>query len=250
MTALPRSPEDLAATIRRDGFVFLPGQEARAVFGLPDASAAWTDFATSWDDLRPDRHMADGGRYRLRRHAAYSGGFGAAVVRAPHRPHYQAVQHNPLNGGIERWFEPVSPEMGTGPAMTALLEGVRQVFEMVAPPPSAMAGWLAEAHQFRTVAKAGTAGKPTPEGMHRDGVAFVLVTLVGRENIAGGRTTIRIDGREQDASFTLKDPMDTVLLDDTRVWHGVTPVEPVDPALPAHRDVLVLTFAGAPPREG
>jgi hypothetical protein len=26
------------------------------------------------------------------------------------------------------------------------------------------------------------------------------------------------------------------------VWHGVTPVQPMDPAAPAHRDVLVLTF--------
>jgi hypothetical protein len=27
-----------------------------------------------------------------------------------------------------------------------------------------------------------------------------------------------------------------------RVFHGVTPVQPLDPALPAHRDVLVVTF--------
>jgi hypothetical protein len=26
----------------------------------------------------------------------------------------------------------------------------------------------------------------------------------------------------------------------------VTPVEPIDPALPAHRDVLVVTFAARP----
>jgi hypothetical protein len=36
--------------------------------------------------------------------------------------------------------------------------------------------------------------------------------------------------------------MDAALLDDHRVFHGVTPVAPLDPARPAHRDVLVLTW--------
>ena len=31
-------------------------------------------------------------------------------------------------------------------------------------------------------------------------------------------------------------------MDDDRVFHGVTPVEPIDPAEPAFRDVLVVTF--------
>jgi hypothetical protein len=30
--------------------------------------------------------------------------------------------------------------------------------------------------------------------------------------------------------------------DDNRVYHGVTPVTPLDPARPGHRDVLVVTF--------
>jgi hypothetical protein len=32
------------------------------------------------------------------------------------------------------------------------------------------------------------------------------------------------------------------LVDDSRVYHGVTPVTPLDPARPAYRDVLVVTF--------
>jgi len=35
-------------------------------------------------------------------------------------------------------------------------------------------------------------------------------------------------------------------VDDRRVYHGVTPVEPLDPAHEAHRDVLVVTFAREP----
>ena len=36
----------------------------------------------------------------------------------------------------------------------------------------------------------GEAGQPTPEGMHRDGVDWVLVLMVRRENIKSGETTI------------------------------------------------------------
>jgi hypothetical protein len=36
--------------------------------------------------------------------------------------------------------------------------------------------------------------------------------------------------------------MDAALVDDNRAYHGVTPVVPVDPARPAYREVLVVTF--------
>ncbi|HOZ04516.1 MAG TPA: 2OG-Fe dioxygenase family protein, partial [Arenimonas sp.] len=35
---------------------------------------------------------------------------------------------------------------------------------------------------------------------------------------------------------------DAALVDDTRAYHGVTAVQPLDSSLPAYRDVLVVTF--------
>ena len=85
-------------------------------------------------------------------------------------------------------------------------------------------------HQFRIEARSGEAGRPTPEGMHRDGVDYVLVLLVGRRNIQSGVTSIHdLDG-DKLGSFTLTEPLDAALVDDDRVMHGVTPVEPIDPA--------------------
>ena len=78
--------------------------------------------------------------------------------------------------------------------------------------------------------------------MHRDGVDYVLVLLVRRDNIAEGTTTIHAPDGSDLGSFTLTDPFDAVLLDDARVFHGVTPVEALDASRPAHRDVLVVTF--------
>ena len=106
----------------------------------------------------------------------------------------------------------------------------------------ASASWHIEMHQFRVEARAGEAGQPTPEGMHRDGVDWVLVMLVRRQNVASGETTIFDLSKKPLGSFTLAEPMETALVDDSRVYHGVTAIEPIDAGAPAFRDVLVVTF--------
>ena len=102
--------------------------------------------------------------------------------------------------------------------------------------------WHIEAHQFRIEARPHAAGQPTPEGVHRDGVDFVTVMLVDRVNIVSGTTTMHAPDGRLLGSFTLERACDAALLDDHRVMHGVTAVEPVDPGRAAWRDVLVVTY--------
>jgi hypothetical protein len=163
---------------------------------------------------------------------------GESIRRAPHQPHYQSRDYNALNGGIARWFDPVLPEIAAGPSMTTILNSCRSLFEQLLP----ATAWHIEVHQFRIEARSGVEGRPTPEGMHRDGVDHVLVLLVGRRNIQSGVTTIHSTDRRDLGSFTLAEPFDAAWVDDHRVMHGVTPVEPMDPDLPGFRDVLVVTF--------
>ena len=66
--------------------------------------------------------------------------------------------------------------------------------------------------------------------------------LVGRENAAGGVTTIFDPARQPLGAFTLGEPMEAVFIDDHRILHGVTPIAPLRPGRPAFRDVLVITF--------
>jgi len=112
--------------------------------------------------------------------------------------------------------------------------------------------WFVEAHQFRIEAAAGAPGFPTPEGVHHDGVDCVLITMIARTNLDGGETVIEDDDGNRLAQFVLHDPLDTAVLDDPRVRHGVTPVAPADPAQPSCRDVLVLTWkrGGVPGQAG
>lgn len=230
---------ELDSALTRRGFAFVAASDMRPMLDDVGSLSDWDAFAASWNDLALDTYMKDGGRYRRRRHAVYSVARDGTIARKAHQAHYQSLDHNNLNGGIDRWFEPVQTEIGASASMRSLLEFSRTTFGVQSP---ATTSWHVEVHQFRIEARPDEPGNPTPEGMHRDGVDHVLVLLVGRRNVAQGTTTIAgSDGRDL-GSFTLADPLDAALVDDHRVFHGVTPIEPFDPALPAYRDVLVLTF--------
>jgi hypothetical protein len=185
--------------------------------------------------------MADSGRYRRRRFSAFAVS-AHGISRKPHQPHYQSRDYNPLNGGIERWFQPFRDATANHAALRAILQGCFEVFHALTPTALRPASWHVECHQFRIEARVGEQGKPTPEGMHRDGVDWVLVMLVARENIAEGVTSIHDTAHRLLGRFTLAEPLDSAFVDDSRVFHGVTPVIPLDPARPAFRDVLVATF--------
>jgi hypothetical protein len=231
--------DNLTDTIRSAGFAFVQSDAMRAALAAFGPATDWEAFAASWDDLGTDTYMADGGRYRKRRHAAFRV-HGDTWDRLPPQPHYQSRDYNQLNGGIERWFQPVLPTVAAGPTMASILRFCATLFGALTPAPS----WFVEMHQFRIEARTGEAGRPTPEGMHRDGVDHVLVLMVRRTNVRSGTTTVHDPSGRTLGSFTLIEPMDAALVEDRRVMHGVTPVEPVDPAAVGFRDVLVVTFKG------
>jgi len=231
---------DIAETITRTGFAYVHAPEMRGVLGKAGLRD-WDGFARSWDDLGLDTYMADGGRYRRRRFAAFRAS-PEGIARKPHQPHYQSRDYNPLHGGIERWFEPVTEAIGSHPAMRAILSTCQGLFDRLTPAEVRPESWHVEIHQFRIEARPGQEGRPTPEGMHRDGVDWVLVLLVSRVNVQSGETSIHDLAKQSLGSFTLTEPLDAAFTDDNRVFHGVTPIEPLDPARPGHRDVLVVTF--------
>ena len=234
---------ELCAALRESGYAFVAGADMRRQLEAAGELADWPAFADSWNDLPVDTYMADHGRYRRRRHALYSVDAQGQVSRLPAQPHYQALDYNPINGGIERWFEPVRPDLGEGASMLAVLGYCARLFAEVDASPGL--AWRVEVHQFRIEAQGDSVGLPTPEGMHRDGVDYVLVLLIRRSNVRSGTTLIGSPDGGFRSSFTLAATFDAALVDDHRVYHGVTPVEAIDPAQPAWRDVLVITLRRA-----
>jgi hypothetical protein len=153
----------------------------------------------------------------------------------PHRAHWQPVSYNALHGGMQRWFDPMAPEVAQQDAWQKLLAWLARVA-------SAAQGdqtWFTEAHQFRIDTTDGI-GRPTPEGAHRDGVNWVAVFLVGRHGIKGGETRVFDMDSPRGQRFTLAEPWSLLLLDDSRVIHETTPIQPEQQG--GWRDTLVITL--------
>jgi hypothetical protein len=190
----------------------------------------------SWDDLPSDAYLMDGGRYRRRRHSCFVVD-GGVVQQVPHRAHWQPLEYNALHGGMQRWFEPMDPAVVATPLWQRLLGTVGQAV-------SALRGerpWFVEAHPFRIDTTDGI-GRPTPEGAHRDGVDLVAVFMLGRHRIKGGESRVFDAHGPSGQRFTLTEPWSLLLLDDERVIHESTPIQPVLPGELGWRDTLVLTY--------
>jgi hypothetical protein len=158
----------------------------------------------------------------------------------PHRAHWQPTDYNALHGGFERWFEPVEPAVSQAALWTGLLLALGRLFAQVKPAPQ----WFIEAHQFRIDTASGV-GRPTPEGAHRDGVDFVVVMLVGRQGVKGGETRVFDAHGPSGVRFVMTEPLTALLLDDTRVIHETTPIQPSGEPSGGFRDTLVLTYRAA-----
>ncbi len=232
LTALADLPEQLGTA----GWAVVDAASLSSLCGLdPAAMQAWLPV---WQSLPPDPHLRDGGRYRRRRHGCFMVS-AEGVHAAPHRAHWQPVAYNALHGGFERWFEALPAPLMQDPAWARLIQGLAGLATTLRGP----ATWYVEAHPFRISTEGeGAIGRPTPEGAHRDGVDLVAVILVGRNNVKGGETRVFDARGPQGVRFTLREPWSALLLDDERVIHETTPIQPLDPTQAAARDTLVLTF--------
>ena len=202
---------------------------------------------TSWSQLPRDVWLRDGGRYRYRRHSCFIHELATdTLAQTAHRAHWQPTDYNALHGGMERWFDPIEPSVASSVVWSQLLRTLGQVFDGAKP----VTRWYIEAHQFRIDTAEGI-GRPTPEGAHRDGVDYVAIVLIDRRSVRGGETRVFEAQGIGGVRFTMTQPWTTLLLDDTRVIHETTPIQP--DAERGFRDTLVLTYRSqgfqAPPEQ-
>lgn len=231
-------PGRIVEALRSEGFAVLSAEWARALTGA--SAAELSAFAREWEGMPADPYLKDGGHYRRRRHASFVID-GGSCESVPHRAHFQPLDYNALHGGMLRWFEPIRPTLSGSPRWSRLLCGLADVCGQV----RSASRWWVEAHQFRIDTSEGI-GRPTPEGAHRDGVDFVALLLIARHQVRGGETRVFDAHAPRGLRFTLSEPWSLLLLDDERVIHESTPIQPLLGASSGesggHRDTLVLTF--------
>ena len=63
---------DLHRAIAQDGFVFVRGAAMGDLLAGSGSLADWPVLREAWNHLQLDSYMADGGRYRRRRHAVFA----------------------------------------------------------------------------------------------------------------------------------------------------------------------------------
>ena len=122
------TPTDYLHVLRGPGHAVLSAASVAQRAGT--SAAELSALAGEWSALPPDDHLRDGGRYRRRRIANFSAEPGVAGhVRGEHRPHFQAVVHNTLNGGVDRWFAAMEDDVAASAPLVALLDLGRSMAE-------------------------------------------------------------------------------------------------------------------------
>lgn len=237
------SIETIKEQVKSNYFSHIPSEQARQIIGeillhYPSKESI-NEFINTWFNLEEDTFMADGGKYRERTHAVFASSVSDnSVCLLPYQPHFQTKYYNELNGGVARYFKEIPEQVLKNEVFEGLMKFAYLLFSGLKP-----TNYFIEVHQFPIKAKEGVIGLPTPEGIHRDGVAYVLMAMVKRNNVQGGETTIYDLDKQPLAQFTLMDTLDIAIVDDTKVFHSVSPVYKHSAIEgEAYRDILVITF--------
>jgi hypothetical protein len=202
--------------------------------------AAWAELAAAWDDLPIDRHLADGGTWRLRRfgrlRATPGTRAGYQLKPLPAAPFRQSADLIPLYEGKDRDFDPIEPVTMTSPALWSLLD---HDLELIAAVEGARRPWLIQLHLIRVTTGPDLDVEPAPEGRHSDGHAYVAMHLIDKRDCTGGVSHVFQPGEaEPFLVTTMQQPLDTVVVDDRRVEHQVSPI--TTDAGRGHRDILLV----------
>jgi hypothetical protein len=230
----PATTADLQLALTRSGYALLSPDLGSTLTGLDEP--AWRSLRKYWDNLPQDQHLKDAGRYRARRHASLVLDISErSLTAAPHRAHWQPLHYNALHGGMSRWFEPLEDAFLSHAGVQRCISGIGNVAARIA----GVDRWFVEVHQVRIDTASGI-GRPTPEGAHRDGVDFVAVWLAGCDEIRGGETRVFEAHGSQGVRFTLKSGGSAMVLDDSRVIHETTPIQPGPNG--GVRDTLIVTY--------
>lgn len=195
-----------------------------------------SEFVDSWNALPRDPYisaLATAGRQRRYGRLAV---LEESIGVLPPAPFVQSDDVNPVFGGIERKFAELDPAVAASPVLASL---IRLVGECL-PVPDLV--WPSDLgiHQIRVPALLDTDGEPTPEGIHQDGHRFVAQVFIGRTAIEGGQSTFYEDGRAVYEAY-LTHPFECLMVDDRRMFHGVSSISPIGSA-PGWRDMLLLDF--------
>lgn len=228
----------ISQQLDKDEYVFIKGEKISQM--MCSSVSEVLMFKKCWDFLERDRYMADSGTYRYRRYGQFTKLAKAKeVIMMPHEPYTQPSYINSLNGDIQRYFEPLTANFVSSPVLKKLLGLMCEIYDHAE---GASNNWNIRLHPYRITTSKMQAGKPTPEGLHRDGVTYIASMLIRKSNIVGGETVITDTKKNELARITLEMSFDIIMADDATTMHEVSTIYPINIEEAALRDVLVIAF--------
>jgi hypothetical protein len=210
-------------------------------FDLLEPGNVLLSFKDEFDDLGQDvYHPAEtGGRSRrlAQHYATFDPTTGEANVTRLKTQLFLQGETNKLTGHIARPIEPTRAETDMTPYIKW---GFRQIQERF-PLDDLEREWLVNTHLIRTHALPTKAGVPVPEGVHQDGVDFLIMGAVSRENIEGGVSTVHRSESDPPIFETTLMPGQAILIDDSQLFHMASSVVPKSGGA-GHRDMILMGF--------
>ncbi|HYY10581.1 MAG TPA: 2OG-Fe dioxygenase family protein [Kineosporiaceae bacterium] len=227
------------ARLDEDGFAFSGGAALREHYGISDDE--WAAFLVNWDDLGPDDYLGTDYMFRLRRFGRLDFCPADGTLRPLEDSTFlQSKDLNRHAGGVVRSFEPIDASVLTSRPLGAVLRGAFEAFDV--PAEFRERTWRIDVNFFRIRTEGPNSYSPTPEGIHRDGYPFGVISVVGRRNIQGGISHVySLDEEFVAARLLGEESLDSLFAYDTRVKHYTTPVYSCD-GREGHRDLLGFVY--------
>lgn len=208
-----------------------------------EMQSSFKQLSSLFKNLPMDPYLKDGATFRYRRFGTFkldSHNPCNEPEPLPHRPFFQSSKINKYAGDISRDFDPLEQEMVENLYLNTF---IKNLFNMI-PTEERLKHrfWEVEVHPIRIIGSAEEEGHGAPEGVHTDGHSYASIILVNRENVSGADSIFADMDKVIFWQNPLLNPGDTVLWDDARCLHDVTPVLPTDMTKLAIRDVISTSW--------
>jgi len=220
-----------------DGYQYLPG----SAWIFPSyLSKFWETLSSSWENLDLDTYMKEGDVYRYRKFGRFTYDSTTGHVQPiMDNTFYQSDKINAYAGNVERVFSPLDIDIYKNRFLHYIIS--TSLHHFMETYKINQKKWDITLHQFRIIANKEMIGLPTPEGIHQDGHKFISMHLIKRKDVNGGVSKIYNRSKEEVSEILLKDPMDSLFINDEELYHSVTPISPITEDK-AYRDILVIDY--------
>ncbi len=190
---------------------------------MPPADPA---LLASFDNLPLDEYC--GGKQRFHRFSQYKMTYIGDRWRfevLPHRPLVQPKAYNVHSGGRFRHIDAI--EVDPSVYLDAVVKGGQL---------DTRRAWHLDVNQYRVIANPEIEGVCVPEGAHQDGHSYVMIMVFRRRRITGAELALLpLDSKRPFFRTTIQENQ-AIILDDTRMRHDATNIEPAEASGSGYRD--------------